>query len=609
MEFKRLSCMEDDLFTYDPLMSYTEDELLLLWPIIESKGLVWTTIEEKERKFQIEYMNSTNGMTKSSNQSCDIQPMQPSYMPYSELYWGLDKNNLDDERIYAESEILFHRKLIRLMDISLEEWLELKYGDPEFAPMDEVKRIVTSWLTRSFKEQFNEFMEIRRKMIGNTSFDVNYDPNDVDFSDWLASKFNNHKTMDRATKNVLWIYWVRGEDEEVEIDHDSSWVIHIVTLAVVGEPQVPCYFIFGDSLVDSGNNNKLATAAKANYRPYGINFPQGVTGRFTNGRTLADIIGQLLGFATFIPPYATATDQEISTGVNYGSGSAGIREESGSHLVITICEELTPVIYFFIIKETLARRPLDVQVNSKQIIYLYGGVTSLQGDRISLDRQLLNHETTISRLSVQSNKTYTAEHLKKCIYLANIGSNDYINNYLIPNIYPTSNIYTVDEYAAVLVQEYSEQLKTLYNLGARKVAVFGLGQIGCTPAEIAKYGTNGKPCVEWIDDAVKLFDEKLMSLINKLNNDCSDARFTFINITSISAPQGQVPIQSYPCCQVGEDGQCVPNSTPCDAPAYYIFYDGFHPTELANDVVALRSYTAEYPMDSSPYDISHLARL
>ncbi|PWA97745.1 hypothetical protein CTI12_AA026610 [Artemisia annua] len=37
MEFKRLSCMEDDLFTYNLLMSYTEDELLLLWPIIESK--------------------------------------------------------------------------------------------------------------------------------------------------------------------------------------------------------------------------------------------------------------------------------------------------------------------------------------------------------------------------------------------------------------------------------------------------------------------------------------------------------------------------------------------------------------------------------------------
>ncbi|PWA76980.1 hypothetical protein CTI12_AA228330 [Artemisia annua] len=174
--------MEDDLFTYNLLMSYTEDELLLLRQIIESKGLVWTTIEEKYGKFQIEYMNSTNAITKPSNQSYDVQPKQPSYMPYSEQYWGLDKSNLDDERIYVESKILFHRKLVRLMDISLEEWLVLKYRDPEFAPMDEVKRIVTSWLTRSFKEQFNGFMEIKRKMINNASFELHYDPNDVDFS-------------------------------------------------------------------------------------------------------------------------------------------------------------------------------------------------------------------------------------------------------------------------------------------------------------------------------------------------------------------------------------------------------------------------------------------
>ncbi|PWA80888.1 hypothetical protein CTI12_AA192270 [Artemisia annua] len=149
MEFKRLSRIEDSIFTYDLVMSYIEDELLLLCPIIESKGLIWTTIEEKDWMFQIEYMNSANAMTKSSNQSYNkenIQPVQPSYMPYSKQYWGLNENNLDDERIYAESEILFRKKLVRLMDISLEEWLEIKYGDPKFAPMDEVKRIVTSWL-------------------------------------------------------------------------------------------------------------------------------------------------------------------------------------------------------------------------------------------------------------------------------------------------------------------------------------------------------------------------------------------------------------------------------------------------------------------------------
>ncbi|PWA64688.1 hypothetical protein CTI12_AA342070 [Artemisia annua] len=178
-EFKRLSNMECDLLTYNVLMSYTEDELLLLWPMIESKGLVLTTIEEKGGRFRIEYMNLTDGLDPSQDKNrneAQIETTKPSYMPY--------------------------------------EWLELKYGDPELAPMNEVQRIVTSWLSRTFKEQFDEFMEIKKRMMSGTSFDVNYDPDDSDFSDWLASKFNNHKTMDRATKNALWVYWMRGEDEE-----------------------------------------------------------------------------------------------------------------------------------------------------------------------------------------------------------------------------------------------------------------------------------------------------------------------------------------------------------------------------------------------------------
>lgn len=58
-------------------------------------------------------------------------------------------------------------------------------------------------------------------------------------------------------------------------------------------PQAPCYFIFGDSLVDNGNNNQLQSLARANYLPYGIDFNGGPTGRFSNGKTTVDVIGEL----------------------------------------------------------------------------------------------------------------------------------------------------------------------------------------------------------------------------------------------------------------------------------------------------------------------------
>jgi len=55
-------------------------------------------------------------------------------------------------------------------------------------------------------------------------------------------------------------------------------------------------YIFGDSLTDVGNNNFLQySLAKSNFPWYGIDYSGGqATGRFTNGRTIGDIICNFL---------------------------------------------------------------------------------------------------------------------------------------------------------------------------------------------------------------------------------------------------------------------------------------------------------------------------
>ena len=58
------------------------------------------------------------------------------------------------------------------------------------------------------------------------------------------------------------------------------------------EPLVPAMFVFGDSLVDDGNNNFIPSLARSNFAPYGIDFPLGPTGRFCNGRTVLDLVGK-----------------------------------------------------------------------------------------------------------------------------------------------------------------------------------------------------------------------------------------------------------------------------------------------------------------------------
>jgi hypothetical protein len=42
---------------------------------------------------------------------------------------------------------------------------------------------------------------------------------------------------------------------------------------------------------------------------------------------------QLLGFPTYIPPYERTRGVALLRGVNYASGAAGIRDETGNNLV------------------------------------------------------------------------------------------------------------------------------------------------------------------------------------------------------------------------------------------------------------------------------------
>ncbi|KAL8228063.1 hypothetical protein R6Q57_015647 [Mikania cordata] len=360
---------------------------------------------------------------------------------------------------------------------------------------------------------------------------------------------------------------------EVTMDCDFAKLVLILCLIIplfhfgkfedTTKPQVPCYFIFGDSLVDSGNNNNLESKWKVNYPPYGVDFKEGYTGRFTNGRTSADIIGEFLGFDEYIPPYDTADTEQFRKGVNYASGGAGIRDESGHH----------------------------------------------NGDRITLKEQLSNHNAIVSRLfGLQENTTFTSEYLSKCLYIVNIGSNDYINNYLMPDLYKTSRIYTPDQYASILVRQYSQQLKSLYDLGARKIAVFGLGLIGCSPAEISIFGTEGKPCVDSINKAVKQFNNNIKPVIDELNDHNPDAKFTFINVTSIASQPG-AGLTNVPSCILRTDGQCAEMTIISPVRTMSMYFDGYHPTEVVNIHTAKMAYNAVSTMDASPYDITHLVRL
>jgi phospholipase/lecithinase/hemolysin len=68
--------------------------------------------------------------------------------------------------------------------------------------------------------------------------------------------------------------------------------------------------VFGDSLTEVGNNNYMQySLAKSNYPWYGIDYVGGqATGRFTNGRTIGDIICNLIKLITIHPLFLNCFD-------------------------------------------------------------------------------------------------------------------------------------------------------------------------------------------------------------------------------------------------------------------------------------------------------------
>ncbi|KAK9999088.1 hypothetical protein SO802_018691 [Lithocarpus litseifolius] len=77
-------------------------------------------------------------------------------------------------------------------------------------------------------------------------------------------------------------------------------------------PKFQAILFFGDSTVDTGNNNYIHTVLKANQR-------------FSNGKLIPDPVANLLGIKDNVPPFLdpNITNDELRTGVCFASAGSG----------------------------------------------------------------------------------------------------------------------------------------------------------------------------------------------------------------------------------------------------------------------------------------------
>ncbi|KAK3218506.1 hypothetical protein Dsin_012476 [Dipteronia sinensis] len=313
-------------------------------------------------------------------------------------------------------------------------------------------------------------------------------------------------------------------------------------------------FVFGDSLTEVGNNNYLQySLARSDYPWYGIDFDGGqATGRFTNGRTIGDIISAKLGIPS-PPPYFSLSkdDDALLKGVNYASGGAGILNDTG--------------LYF------IQRLSFDDQINLFQ----------------------KTKETIKAKIGDEAAKRLCNE----AMYFVGIGSNDYVNNYLQPFL-ADGQQYTHDEFVELMISTLDQQLLRLYQLGARKTIFHGLGPLGCIPSQRVKSKTG--QCLKKVNEWVVEFNSKVKKLIISLNGRLPSAKFMFADTYQEVYDLIEKPnvygfkVSNTSCCNVDTSigGLCLPNSKLCKNRKDYVFWDAFHPSDAANQVLAEKLFSS-----------------
>ncbi|KAL5557833.1 hypothetical protein UlMin_034044 [Ulmus minor] len=308
---------------------------------------------------------------------------------------------------------------------------------------------------------------------------------------------------------------------------------------------VPAVFMFGDSIVDTGNNNEnIKSPARSNFPPYGKDFEGGIpTGRYSNGKVPSDFLVEELGIKELLPPYLdkTLTTNELLTGVCFAVGGVGFDPFSS----------------------TLAIVP-------------------------TLDDQLANFKEYIKKITRLVGVERTNFILANSVIFVVASSNDIATTYYgsgIPRLK-----YDINSYTDLMIRYAAKFVKDLYNVGGRRIAVLSAPPIGCVPSQRTVGGGLERGCSENLNSAAKLFNSKLEAELTSLGQSLPDenTRVVYLDVYNplldiINNPlQYGFKIANKGCCGTGlieVSIFCNQLESTCKDDSIYVFWDSFHPTE------------------------------
>ncbi|KAK2656950.1 hypothetical protein Ddye_010002 [Dipteronia dyeriana] len=313
---------------------------------------------------------------------------------------------------------------------------------------------------------------------------------------------------------------------------------------------VPAVFVFGDSIVDPGNNNHIKTIVKCNFPPYGRDFKGGQpTGRFSNGFVPSDLLAQGFGVKEIVPAYLDPNlqPQDLITGVSFASGACG-----------------------------------------------YDPLTSKIASVISMTEQLDLFKQSLTKIKATVGGEQTANILSKSIFIVCSGSDDIANTYFST---PFRRLhYDINSYTDLMSNAASSFLQELYGVGARRIAVLSAPPIGCVPSQRTISGGILRDCSEPANQAAQLFNYKFSSVIGSLSQKFPDSKIVFVDVYTPLLSLIQNPteygfeVATKGCCGTGNIEVSIlctqlSDSKTCKNDTKYIFWDSYHPTEAAYKVI------------------------
>ncbi|XP_057843483.2 GDSL esterase/lipase At5g55050 [Cryptomeria japonica] len=363
-------------------------------------------------------------------------------------------------------------------------------------------------------------------------------------------------------------------DDRKELMLSRLWRTAFIIASMYVDAQnaqlVPALFIFGDSLVDVGNNNHiLLSLVKANFPHNGVDYPAGkATGRFSNGLNSADFVGQKLGFGGSPLPYLSLQGQanfssSILNGVNFASGGAGILDENS-------------------------------------------------GGSLSMNKQVEYYATVYGNLAAQLGSAEAEKLVAKSLFVVVVGSDD-LFSYFKSNSKLQAK-YTPQQYVDLLISTLKAQLERIYNLGARRIVSVGVGTVGCCPSQRSQKNKTGD-CVEEVNNLARDFNDALKSLLSsQLTPNLQGFTYAFCNTYGVTSSYFQNPsVYGFKdvvnaCCGAGKLNArvpCLPVVKYCSNRGEYLFWDLYHPTQIVSQMLVDAFY--EGSVDQvSPINVKQL---